>query len=142
DHGIVVRDGSFATQVKNMCDGQGVDLVLDLVGGPYVGEDIHCSAVKGRIIVVGLVAGLHSDIDFGQVLRKRLTIKGTTLRARPLEEKIIAARLLQNHIVPLFEKGLLKPVIDEILPLSSAAEAHEHMDKNQNFGKIVLEISK
>ncbi len=142
DHGIVVRDGSFATQVKNFLDGQGVDLVLDLVGGPYVGEDIHCTSVKGRIIVVGLVAGLHSDIDFGQVLRKRLTIKGTTLRARPLEEKIIAARLLQNQIVPLFENGLLKPVIDEILPLSAAAEAHEHMDKNQNFGKIVLEISK
>ncbi|MBX9848856.1 MAG: zinc-binding dehydrogenase, partial [Rhodocyclaceae bacterium] len=101
-----------------------------------------CASNKGRIIVVGLVAGLHSDIDFGQVLRKRLTIKGTTLRRRPLEEKILAARLLQDNIVPLFEKALLKPVIDKILPLSAAAEAHEHMDQNLNFGKIVLEISK
>ncbi len=142
DHGIVVRDGTFASQVKDITNGLGVDLVFDLVGGSYVGEDVHCTAVKGRIIVVGLVAGLHSEIDFGQVLRKRLSIKGTSLRSRPLEEKIIAAKLLQNQIVPLFEKGLLKPVIDEILPLSSASEAHEHMDKNQNFGKIVLEVSK
>lgn len=142
DHGIIVRDGKFAAQVKDITGGAGVDLVLDLVGGDYIGEDIHCAGQKGRIIVVGLVAGLHSSVDFGQVLKKRLTIKGTTLRMRPLEEKIIAARLLQNQIVPLFEKGLLKPVIDKVFPLSSASEAHEFMDKNQNFGKIVLEISK
>lgn len=142
DHGIVIRDGKFAEQVKDICRGNGVDVVLDLVGGNYLGEDVRCAAIKGRIIVVGLMAGLHSEIDLGQVLRKRLTIKGTTMRARPLEEKILAARLLQNHIVPLFEKGLLKPVIDRIFPLSAAAEAHESMDKNQNFGKIVLEISK
>jgi len=142
DHGIVVRDGKFAEQVKDIAGGAGVDLVLELVGGNYVGEDIHCTGLGGRIIVVGLVAGLHSEIDFGQVLRKRLTLKGTTLRARPLEEKILAARILQNHIVPLFEKGLLKPVIDKVFALSAASEAHELMDNNQNFGKLVLEISK
>ena len=142
DHGILVRDSKFAEQVKGITGGAGVDHVIDLVGGSYVGEDVLAAALKGRIIVVGLVAGLHSDVDFGQVLRKRLTMKGTTLRMRPIEEKIIAARLLQQNIVPLFEKGILKPVIDKILPLSAAAEAHEHMDQNLNFGKIVLEISK
>jgi putative PIG3 family NAD(P)H quinone oxidoreductase len=142
DHGIVVRDGKFADQVQAISGGHGADVVLELVGGSYVGEDVLCAALKGRIIVVGLVAGLHSEVDFGRVLRKRLTLKGTTLRARPLEEKILAARLLQKEIVPLFEQGLLKPVVDKVFPLSAAAEAHELMDKNQNFGKLVLEISK
>jgi len=141
DHGILVRDGKFAEQIKDIHP-SGIDVTMELVGGDYFNEDISCAAVKGRIIVVGLMAGLHVETDLGQILRKRLTIKGTTLRMRPLEEKIVAAKLLQNQIVPLFEKGLLKPTIDKIYPLSAAAEAHEHMGKNQNFGKIVLEISK
>lgn len=142
DHGILVRDGKFASQVQDITGGAGVNVIMELVGGSYVSEDMHCAANKGRIIVVGLLAGLHAEIDFGLVLRKRLMLKGTTLRMRPLEEKIIAAQLLQNQIAPLFEKGLLKPIIDKVWPLSAADQAHEYMDKNQNFGKIVLEISK
>lgn len=142
DHGITTREIDFAEQVNSITGGAGCDLVLELAGGAYVMEDIKCCAQKGRIIVVGLVAGLKAEIDLGQVLRKRLTLKGTTLRMRPLEEKIIAAKLLQKQIVPLFEKDLLKPVIDKVLPLAAASEAHEHMDNNRNFGKIVLEISK
>ena len=142
DHGLVTREGKFAEQVKSLTNGKGADLIVELVGGHYVGEDVHCAAVKGRIIVVGLVAGLHCEIDFGQILRKRLTIKGTTLRMRPLEEKIVATRMLEHNIVPLIEKNLLKPVVDKILPLARASEAHEFMDSNQNFGKIILELSK
>jgi putative PIG3 family NAD(P)H quinone oxidoreductase len=142
DNGFVVRDGKFAAQVKDITHGAGANLIVELVGGSYVAEDIHCAANKGRIIVVGLVAGLHAEIDFGLVLRKRLMLKGTTMRMRPLEEKIIAAQLLQNQIAPLFEKRLLKPTIDKVWTLADADQAHEYMDKNQNFGKIVLEISK
>lgn len=142
DHGLVLRDNKFADQIKSMTNGHGVNLVMELVGGAYINEDVHCTAPKGRIIIVGLVAGLQCEVDFGHVLRKRLTIKGTTLRMRPLEEKIVATQLLENNIVPLIERGRLKPVVDKVLPLSQAAEAHEFMDKNMNFGKIVLEISK
>jgi NADPH:quinone reductase-like Zn-dependent oxidoreductase len=142
DHGLLIRDGKFAAQVKDITRGVGANLIVELVGGSYVSEDIHCAANKGRIIVVGLVAGLQAEIDFGHVLRKRLMLKGTTMRMRPLEEKIVAAQLLQNQIAPLFEKGLLKPIIDKVLPLANADQAHEYMDNNQNFGKIVLEISK
>ncbi len=142
DHGILVRDGKFAEQVNDITGGAGVNLVLDLVGGDYVAEDLHCMEEKGRIIVVGLVAGLHCEFDLGLLLRKRVSIRGTTLRRRPLDEKIQVAKVLQNQIVPLFEKNRLKPVIDKILPLASASEAHEYMGNNQNYGKIVLEVSK
>lgn len=142
DHGLIIRDGKFAEQVKSITKGAGADIIVELVGGHYINEDVYCVAPKGRIIVVGLVGGLHCDVDFGQVLRKRVTIKGTTLRMRPLEEKILATRTLENHIAPLIEKGLLKPMIDKVLPLAQASEAHEFMDKNKNFGKIVLELSK
>lgn len=141
EQGIVVSDQEFAAQVMERTGRAGVDLTLELVGGNYLGEDIHCAANKGRIIIVGLVAGLRCDIDMGMVLRKRLTIKGTTLRMRPLEEKIIASRLLSKNMVPLFEKGLLKPVVDKVLPMDKAPEAHEYVEKNQNFGKVVLEIA-
>lgn len=142
DHGLIIRDGKFSEQVKNLTHGKGADVTVELVGGHYVNEDIHCAANKGRIIIVGLIGGTHGDIDFGMVLRKRLTIKGTTLRMRPLEEKILAAKMLEGHIAPLIEKGLLKPLVDKVLPLAQAAEAHEFMDNNKNFGKIVLELSK
>jgi NADPH:quinone reductase len=142
EHSIVVRDKLFAEQVKDMTGGCGVNLVMELVGGSYVAQDVLCAAVKGRIMVVGLMGGLASEIDFAHVLKNRLQIRGTTLRARPLEEKILAGQLLQNHLVPLFEKNLLKPVIDKVFPLSAAGEAHDLMGRNRNFGKIVLEVSK
>jgi NADPH:quinone reductase-like Zn-dependent oxidoreductase len=119
-----------------------VDVVIDLVGGAYVAEDLACVAPHGRIVVVGLMAGVACELNLSLLMHKRAEVRGTVLRARPLEEKILAARALQVHIAPLLESGLLRPVVDRVLPLERAGEAHELMQSNEIFGKIVLEIAK
>ena len=132
DHGIAVSEGKFADQARGMA------VVLELVGGAYVAEDLRCIEPLGRIVLVGLLAGSKTDIDLGLVLRKRVRIFGTVLRSRPLEEKIAAMRAFEAQVVPLLARGLVKPVIDCTMPLENAARAHERMASNAGFGKIVL----
>jgi NADPH:quinone reductase-like Zn-dependent oxidoreductase len=138
--GLVVEKGVFAREVLARTGGRGVDVVLELVGGAYVAEDLACLAPRGRIVVVGLMAGARVEVDLAVLMQKRAEIRGTVLRARPLEEKILAARALERHLVPLFEAGALRPVIDRVLPLAQAAKAHEAMQSNETFGKIVLAV--
>jgi NADPH:quinone reductase-like Zn-dependent oxidoreductase len=114
--------------------------VLDLVGGGYVVEDLACLALRGRIVVVGTMGGGSAALDLHLLMRKRAEVRGTMLRSRPLEEKILAARALERHLVPLFESGALKPVVDRVLPLAKAADAHRAMQDNETFGKLVLEV--
>lgn len=138
--GVVPVDERFAAAVLGLAGPEGVDVVLELVGGAYVAEDLHCTKQCGTIMVVGLMGGRQVGLDLGTVLRKRLTLTGTVLRARPLEEKIAAAQVLQRNLVPLFEDGRLRPVVESVLPLSQARQAHEQMERNESFGKVVLEI--
>jgi len=137
---IVVEGGTFADEALSRTGGRGVDVVVELVGGAYVAEDIKCIAPQGRIVVVGAVAGTRVDIDLGALMRKRAEIRGTMLRSRPLEEKILATRALERHLVPLFASGALRAVIDRVLPLAQAAEGHRVVQKNETFGKVVLEV--
>ncbi|CAN5214889.1 NAD(P)H-quinone oxidoreductase [soil metagenome] len=139
DLGIRSERGVFASAVLAARPG-GVDVVLELVGGGYVAEDLACIAMKGRIVVVGLMAGIQSDLDLRSLLFKRAEIHGTVLRSRPLEEKIAAARVFVRHVVPLVASGALKPVIDVVLTLEEAAKAHEIVAKNETFGKVVLRV--
>lgn len=141
NHGIVVKEPLFADQVKSITGGAGVHAVLELVGGNYVSEDLDCVATKGRIIVVGLLAGAKVDFSLGKLLTKRVLVRGTTLRARPLEEKIAAGQLLAQNIVPLIESGKLQPVVDKIFDLADSSKAHSYMESDDNFGKIVLRVS-
>jgi NADPH2:quinone reductase len=138
--GVVVEAGSFAMKVLELTSGRGVDVVLELVGGGYVMEDLACMAPRARLILVGLLAGTRADLDLATVLRKRLEIRGTVLRSRPLEEKIAAANLLARHLVPLFESRALEPIVDRVLPFARAAEAHAYVASNEGFGKLVLEV--
>ncbi len=140
EEAVVVTGGAFATSVLGRTRGRGVDVVLELVGGEYVAEDIACLAPRGRIVVVGTMAGARADVDLRLLMHKRAVLRGTVLRARPLEEKILAARSLERHLVPLFESGALRPVVDRVLPLAAAAEAHRLMQSNEVFGKIVLAV--
>lgn len=142
NEGIVVdKDkGSFAAQVTELTGGRGVDVVLELVGGAYVVGDLACMAPRGRLVLVGLLAGARADVDLATVLRKRLEIRGTVLRSRPLEEKIDAANLLARHLVPLFASRALEPTIDRVMPLAKAGEAHAYVASNDGFGKVVLEV--
>lgn len=139
EHGIVVEAGKFADATRAFA-ASGVDVVLELVGGNYVAEDLRCIATLGRIVLVGLMAGTKGDLDLGLVLRKRARIFGTVLRARPLEEKIAAMRAFEAQIVPLLARGALKPIVDCVMPLADAGKAHERMQSNAGFGKIVLSV--
>jgi putative PIG3 family NAD(P)H quinone oxidoreductase len=133
--GVVPEAGKFAEAVRKHGE---PSVVLELIGGPYVDEDIRTVGVLGRIVLVGLLAGGRQEIDLGGILRKRLRIFGTVLRARPLEEKIAAMRSFEAHVVPLLQRRLIAPVIDAVMDLDAAAAAHERMASNAGFGKIVL----
>lgn len=134
NEGVVVEGASFATKIAP------ADVILELVGGKYLDEDLRCIKTLGRIVLIGLMAGTKAEVDLSAILRKRVSVIGTVLRARPLEEKIAAMRLFETQVVPLFARGLLKPVIDQVMPLERAADAHARMASNAGFGKIVLEI--
>jgi NADPH:quinone reductase len=138
--GIVVEGGRFAEKVMAVTAGRGVDVVIDLVGGGYVAEDLACIAMRGRIVVVGLLAGTRAEVDLGLLMRKRVEMRGTMLRSRPLEEKIEAANVLARHLAPLFATRQLEPVIDRVLPLARASDAHAYVASNEGFGKVVLEV--
>lgn len=128
----------FAERVREVTGGAGADLVLDLVGGHYVAEDLDAVRTTGRIVLVGLLAGARVDLDLGAVLRRRIALVGTVLRSRPLEEKIDAVRRAAVQLLPLLESGTLRPVVDRTFPMEQAAEAHRFMESNASFGKIVL----
>jgi NADPH2:quinone reductase len=138
--GIVTEDGKFADAVRKRTGGRGVDVVVELVGGAYVAEDLACLAPRGRIVLVGMMAGSQVDLNLAILMHKRAEIRGTMLRSRPLEEKILAARAFERHVVPLLATGALKPIVDRVLPLAQAGDAHRLMQSNETFGKVVLEI--
>jgi NADPH:quinone reductase-like Zn-dependent oxidoreductase len=111
---------------------------MELVGGPYFGGDLQVLAKRGRMIIVGTIAGSRTEIDLGLVLRKRLRLIGTALRSRTPEEKIALAEEFTERVTPLFDTGHLKPVIDRVFRFSEIRQAHELMESNDTFGKIVL----
>ena len=138
DVAIDASRGDWAAQVEAAIGKERVHAVLDLVGGNYLEGNMRVLASRGRIVVVGLTAGATAPFNMGTLLRKRLTIVGTVLRARALEEKISLSRDFAERGVPLFETGKLRPVIDRVFPFSEIRAAHELMESNKTFGKIVL----
>lgn len=138
-HAVLV-DGTkpaFAEAVRT-ASGGGVDLVLDLVGGTWVAESLAAMAPRGRLVLVGLVAGGEAPVPLRTVLMKRLQIIGTTLRSRPLEEKIAVARAFEQRLLPLFTAGALSSVIDATFPMSQLTPALERLARNDSVGKLVL----
>jgi len=140
DASIAVGDSpaKFAEAVRNWTAGAGVDVILDLIGGNYFSANLDALASRGRLICVGTMAGAKSEIDIGLPLRKRLTIIGTMLRGRSIEEKAEATRLFASSVLPLVSRGAIRPVIDRVYPVDEIREAHERMESNLSFGKIVL----
>lgn len=119
---------------------QGFDTVLDVIGGDEVGRNLQAVAVRGTIVQVGLMGGGTTPVDVGLLLGKRATWVGTTLRTRPLEEKVGVTRRFAAEVLPLFDAGLLRPVIDSVYPFDQIADAHRHMERNANTGKIVVAL--
>ena len=140
--GFVVDDiGALAQRVTERTNGAGVEIVLDLVGGEYLAASIAAAAPKGRIILIGTMGGRDASLPLGVILGKRLTLRGTMLRARPLEEKIIATRAFAAQVVPLLANGAVRPVVDRVFPLDQIGDAHRYLESNATFGKVVIEIA-
>jgi NADPH2:quinone reductase len=138
DHAINYKTQDFAEEAKKLTGGKGVDVVLDMVAGSYVAREVECLAEDGRIVIIAIQGGTKSEFNAGLVLRKRLTITGSTLRPRPVEFKAAIAASLKARVWPLLESGAIKPIIHSTFPAAEAARAHALMESNQHIGKIVL----
>jgi len=141
DHAINYKTHDFVAEVKRLSDGKGVDVVLDMVAGDYVAREVECMAEDGRLVIIAVQGGVKSGFNAGLVLRRRLTITGSTLRPRSVAFKGAIARHLHEHVWPLMEAGRIKPVIYATFDAAStdgAANAHRLMESNQHIGKIVL----
>ncbi len=120
--------------------GRGFDVICDLVGGAYVAPSIEVLGMKGRLMLIGTVAGGRATVELGRVLGKRLTIRGTVLRARPLDEKILVARAFERDVIPRIASGDVRASVDAVFPLERIADAHRRMESNANVGKLVLRM--
>jgi putative PIG3 family NAD(P)H quinone oxidoreductase len=138
EHAIDASRGSWAEQVEQEIGLNGVDAVVDLVGGAYLADNLRVLAPRGRLVIVGHTGGRRAELDMGLVLGKRLHVMGTVLRSRPLEEKIALAREFAARVVPSFESGRLRPVIERVLPFTEIRAAHELLASDATFGKVVL----
>jgi len=135
---IATADGRFAAAVAERTGGRGAEVILDPVGAAYLEENVRALASRGRLVLIGTLGGGSGPAPVTMMLGKRVTVIGTVLRSRPLEEKIEVAREAAARLVPLFERRLLRPVIDAVLPMADVLEAHRRMERNENVGKIVL----
>jgi NADPH2:quinone reductase len=138
DYAINYRSHDFADEVSRITAKRGVDVVLDMVAGAYVAREIKCMAEDARLVIIAVQGGVESQIDAGAVLRRRLTISGSTLRPRPVVFKAAIAAALRSKVWPWIERGDVKPVIYQVFPAAQAAAAHALMETNQHIGKLVL----
>jgi NADPH2:quinone reductase len=140
DVAINYKTHDFVEEVKTATNGKGVDVILDMVTGTYLQREIDCLADDGRIVVIAIMGGSKSEINTGQILRRRLTVTGSTLRPRPVAFKRQIAKELHEYVWPLLNSGKLKPVIYKTFSLEQAADAHRLMESSEHVGKIILTV--
>ncbi|WP_321952267.1 NAD(P)H-quinone oxidoreductase [Paraburkholderia bannensis] len=141
DRAINYRSEDFVEVVKALTNDRGVDVILDMVAGGYVARELSALATGGRIVLIATLGGSKGEINMGEILRRRLTITGSTLRARSVEFKAQIARELKEKVWPLLEDGRIKPVIYKVFPAAQAAQAHALMESSEHIGKIMLDWS-
>ncbi|MBC7842190.1 MAG: zinc-binding dehydrogenase, partial [Gemmatimonadaceae bacterium] len=132
--------GWVAKAVMDWTDGRGVDVVVDLVGGDYTAESLPAMAIKGRLMLIGALAGSKATVDLRTILGRRLTVRGTVLRSRALEERIGVTQAFEREVIPWLASGRLAPRIDASFPLEAIAEAHALVEGNGTIGKVALSI--
>ncbi|HUB07133.1 MAG TPA: NAD(P)H-quinone oxidoreductase [Myxococcales bacterium] len=138
-HGLVVERGAgFSKAVRELTGGEGVRLIADFVGGPYLDENLRSLAVGGRLVVIGLLGGAKAEIDLSRLMTARLHVMGTTLRSRAPEEKMAVTQAFARQGLPLLAAGKIRAIVDRVLPASEVRAAHELLAKNDTFGKLVL----
>jgi NADPH:quinone reductase-like Zn-dependent oxidoreductase len=138
--GVVDGQEPLPEAVRRATEGRGAAVVLDLLGGGHLEENLESLAPGGTLLLVGLLAGARDTLDLGRLMQLRGRIAGTVMRSRPLEEKIALARIFEQRLLPLFERAALVPVLDSVLGLEDVAEAHRRMERNEHLGKIVLRV--
>jgi NADPH2:quinone reductase len=138
DHAINYKTHDFQLEVKRLTDGQGVNVILDMVAGSYVAKEIECLSEDGRLVIIAVQGGVKSEINAGLVLRRRLTVTGSTLRPRSVAFKAAIASACLQQVWPLLEQGRIRPVIHSTFAAQDASAAHALMESNQHVGKIVL----
>jgi tumor protein p53-inducible protein 3 len=138
---INYRDGDFAAAARAVTGGRGVDVIVDCIGAPYLAPNLESLAADGRLVVIGMMGGGRAEIDLASLLLRRLHVIGSTLRSRDVASKAEIVRAFLARFGREIEAGRLRPVIDRVLPLESAAEAHRAMARGEHFGKIVLRVS-
>jgi NADPH2:quinone reductase len=141
DHAINYKTQDFVREVADLTGGRGVDVILDMVAGPYVSREIDCLAEDGRLVIIAVQGGVNAEVNAGKVLRRRLTITGSTLRPRPVAFKAAIASRLRQHVWPLLSSGHIRPVVFRVFAPSHAAQAHALMESNQHIGKLMLDWS-
>lgn len=137
---INYREKDFVAEVKNLTGGRGVDVILDMVGGDYIPRNLQAAAPDARIVSIAFLNGSTAEVNFMPVMLKRLTLTGSTLRPRSIEEKAALAKALEEKVWPLIEAGRVKPLLDATFPLAEAAKAHALMERSSHIGKIVLTV--
>jgi NADPH:quinone reductase-like Zn-dependent oxidoreductase len=140
DYGFLLDDG-WVERVREATCGRGADVVLDFIGAPILDANVTALAAGGRIVQIGTLGGVDARLSLGPLMQKRAALHGTVLRTRALEERITLAKHLSRALLPLFARGELRPEIDAVFPLAEMRAAHERMEANRNFGKIVIEVA-
>ena len=135
------RDADFVEAVRDSTDGRGADVVLDLVGGPYLARNVDALAANGRLVIIGLQGGTRAELNLGLLLAKRAGVIGTTLRGRPLVEKASIVREVRERLWPMLADGRVRPVVHTVLPITQAAGAHRLMESSEHIGKIGLRVA-
>jgi NADPH2:quinone reductase len=135
---INYKSQDFVAEAKAATGGKGADLILDMVGGDYIGRNYEAAAVEGRIVQIAVQAGPKATVDFSRLMLKRLTHTGSTLRARSITDKAAIATAVESHVLPLLVQRKVRPLIDSTFPLANAAAAHARMQSGEHIGKIVL----
>ena len=138
--GINYKESDFVAEILRLTDEQGVDVVVDFIGAPYLERNLSVLKTKGRLLQLGLIGGSTTEINLNTVMRNRLQLIGSVLRTRSIDEKIGVTQRFMNRWLPELERGRIRPIIDTIFPLAQAQQAHEYMEANRNFGKIILKV--
>ena len=138
DGGINYREQDFVAEVGAATGGSGADVILDIMGASYLQRNVDALALNGRLVIIGLQGGVKGEVDLGVLLRKRAAVAATSLRRRPIAEKAAIVAAVREHVWPLIESGRVRPVVDRVLPMAEAAQAHRVLAESTHVGKVIL----
>jgi len=137
---VGISGQNFAEEVNSLTDGEGVHVIIDFLGAPYIEQNLQALAMWGRLVFLATMGGVQAHVNIGMLMGKRISIRGVTMRTRTLEEKLAVTHRFATSVIPLLASGKVKPVIDTVFPLDEIGEAHRIMGDNKNFGKLVVRV--